>query len=41
MRIAELLEIPAHNVGVKAKTGEGVDAVRPQRSDCGAVHSTA
>jgi 2-C-methyl-D-erythritol 2,4-cyclodiphosphate synthase len=27
MRIAELLEIPAHNVGVKAKTGEGVDAV--------------
>ena len=27
VRIAELLEIPAHNVGVKAKTGEGVDAV--------------
>ncbi len=27
MRIAELLEIPAHNVGVKAKTGEEVDAV--------------
>jgi 2-C-methyl-D-erythritol 2,4-cyclodiphosphate synthase len=27
MRIAELLEIPAHNVGLKAKTGEGVDAV--------------
>ena len=27
MRIAELLNIPAHNVGVKAKTGEGVDAV--------------
>ena len=27
MRIAELLEIPAHNVGVKAKTGEGVDAI--------------
>ena len=27
MRIAELLEIPAHNVGVKAKTGEGLDAV--------------
>jgi 2-C-methyl-D-erythritol 2,4-cyclodiphosphate synthase len=27
MRIAELLEIPAHNVGVKAKSGEGVDAV--------------
>jgi 2-C-methyl-D-erythritol 2,4-cyclodiphosphate synthase len=27
MRIAELLEIPAHDVGLKAKTGEGVDAV--------------
>jgi 2-C-methyl-D-erythritol 2,4-cyclodiphosphate synthase len=27
MRIAELLEIPAHDVGVKAKTGEGLDAV--------------
>jgi 2-C-methyl-D-erythritol 2,4-cyclodiphosphate synthase len=27
MRIAELLEIPAHDVGMKAKTGEGVDAV--------------
>ena len=27
LRIAELLEIPAHDVGVKAKTGEGVDAV--------------
>jgi 2-C-methyl-D-erythritol 2,4-cyclodiphosphate synthase len=27
MRIAELLEIPAHDVSVKAKTGEGVDAV--------------
>jgi 2-C-methyl-D-erythritol 2,4-cyclodiphosphate synthase len=27
MRIAELLEIPAHDVGVKAKTGEGVDAI--------------
>ncbi|HEY2882485.1 MAG TPA: 2-C-methyl-D-erythritol 2,4-cyclodiphosphate synthase [Pirellulales bacterium] len=27
MRIAELLEVPAHNVGVKAKTGEGIDAV--------------
>jgi 2-C-methyl-D-erythritol 2,4-cyclodiphosphate synthase len=27
MRLAELLEIPAHNVGVKAKTGEGLDAV--------------
>jgi 2-C-methyl-D-erythritol 2,4-cyclodiphosphate synthase len=27
MRIAELLEIPAHDVGVKAKTGEEVDAV--------------
>ncbi|HTQ38227.1 MAG TPA: 2-C-methyl-D-erythritol 2,4-cyclodiphosphate synthase [Pirellulales bacterium] len=27
MRIAELLEIPAHAVCVKAKTGEGVDAV--------------
>jgi len=27
MRIAELLEVPAHNVGVKAKTGEGLDAV--------------
>jgi len=27
MRIAELLEIPAHDVGVKAKTGEGVDSV--------------
>jgi 2-C-methyl-D-erythritol 2,4-cyclodiphosphate synthase len=27
MRIAELLDIPAHNIGVKAKTGEGVDAV--------------
>jgi 2-C-methyl-D-erythritol 2,4-cyclodiphosphate synthase len=27
MRIAELLEVPAHNVGIKAKTGEGVDAV--------------
>ena len=26
-RIAELLDIPAHDVGVKAKTGEGVDAV--------------
>ncbi len=27
LRIAELLEIPAHDVAVKAKTGEGVDAV--------------
>jgi 2-C-methyl-D-erythritol 2,4-cyclodiphosphate synthase len=27
MRIAELLEIPAHDVGVKAKTGEGLDSV--------------
>ena len=27
MRLAELLEVPAHDVGVKAKTGEGVDAV--------------
>jgi len=27
MRIAELLEIPAHDIGLKAKTGEGVDAV--------------
>jgi 2-C-methyl-D-erythritol 2,4-cyclodiphosphate synthase len=27
MRIAELLEIPAQSIGVKAKTGEGVDAV--------------
>jgi 2-C-methyl-D-erythritol 2,4-cyclodiphosphate synthase len=27
MRIAELLDIPAHSVGLKAKTGEGVDAV--------------
>jgi 2-C-methyl-D-erythritol 2,4-cyclodiphosphate synthase len=27
MRIAELLEIPAHDIGVKAKTGEGLDAV--------------
>lgn len=27
MRIAELLEIPAHDVGLKAKTGEEVDAV--------------
>jgi len=27
MRIAELLELPAHDVGVKAKTGEGLDAV--------------
>ncbi len=27
MRLAELLEIPAHDVGIKAKTGEGVDAV--------------
>ncbi len=27
MRIAELLEMPAHDVAVKAKTGEGVDAV--------------
>jgi 2-C-methyl-D-erythritol 2,4-cyclodiphosphate synthase len=27
MRVAELLEIPAHNVGIKAKTGEGVDAI--------------
>ncbi len=27
LRIAELLDIPAHDVGVKAKTGEGVDAV--------------
>ncbi len=26
-RIAEMLDIPAHNVGIKAKTGEGVDAV--------------
>jgi len=27
LRIAELLEIPAHDVAVKAKTGEGVDAI--------------
>lgn len=27
MRIAELLEIPASDVGLKAKTGEGVDAI--------------
>ena len=27
MRLAELLEIPAHDVGMKAKTGEGLDAV--------------
>jgi 2-C-methyl-D-erythritol 2,4-cyclodiphosphate synthase len=27
MRVAELLEVPAHNVGMKAKTGEGVDAI--------------
>jgi len=27
MRMAELLEIPAHGVGMKAKTGEGVDAI--------------
>jgi 2-C-methyl-D-erythritol 2,4-cyclodiphosphate synthase len=27
MRIAELLEVPAHDIAVKAKTGEGVDAV--------------
>ena len=27
MRVAELLEVPAHNVGIKAKTGEGLDAV--------------
>lgn len=27
MRIAELLDLPADHVGVKAKTGEGVDAV--------------
>jgi 2-C-methyl-D-erythritol 2,4-cyclodiphosphate synthase len=27
MRVAELLEVPAHDVGVKAKTGEGLDAV--------------
>jgi 2-C-methyl-D-erythritol 2,4-cyclodiphosphate synthase len=27
MCIAELLEVPAHDVGIKAKTGESVDAV--------------
>jgi 2-C-methyl-D-erythritol 2,4-cyclodiphosphate synthase len=27
MRVAELLEIPAHDVGMKAKTGEGVDSI--------------
>lgn len=32
LRIAELLEIPAHDVGVKAKTGEGVDAVGRQEA---------
>lgn len=32
MRIAELLEIPAHDIGLKAKTGEGVDAVGREES---------
>lgn len=32
MRIAELLEIPAHDVGVKAKTSEGVDAIGRQEA---------
>lgn len=27
MRLAELLEIPAHDVGMKAKTGEGIDTI--------------
>jgi len=32
MRIAEILDIPAHDVGVKAKTGEGLDAVGRQEA---------
>jgi len=31
-RIAELLEIPANSVGLKAKTGEGVDAIGRQEA---------